>query len=168
MSQLMIILIFASLIGLIAFTIYRYLKSKNVRNLIIHLFLIIIYILVFFGFVFFNNLTPKGGQDEHIYLIIALYIFMILGMLAHYGYNRLSQPAKTRKKFDLGYFIAPVLVSPIIFFPLLATLQSVNIEIETFNIKLLFFCVAFENGFFWKEFCDNRRQDKEGTGNDKK
>lgn len=168
MSQLMVILLLISLVGLITFTLYRYLKTKNTRNLIFHLLLIIIYILVFFGYVLFNDLTPKSGQDDHLYLIIALYLFMILGMLAHYGYTRFSQPAKIRKKFDLGFFLAPVLVSPIIFFPLLTILQSANIEVETLNVKLMFFCIAFENGFFWKEFFDNRREDKEGSGNDKK
>jgi hypothetical protein len=122
--------------------------------------------LVLFSFFLFNGqLTPKSAQDEQLYLIIALYLFMILGMLAHYGYTRFSQPAKIRKKFNLGYFLAPVLVSPIVFFPLLTILQSANIDVESLNVKLMFFCIAFENGFFWKEFFDNRQEDKEGTGN---
>jgi hypothetical protein len=169
MSLLMLILTLISFVGIILIAIYHYFQSKNFRNLFIHLLLIVILCVVFFCFFFPNAaVIPKGNQDDHVYLIISLYFFLVLGMLSHFCYNYLLQPLKKRKKFDFGYFIAPVLISPIVFLPLLATFQNVNLEIENLGAKLMFFCIAFENGFFWKEFFDNRYQEKERSVNDGK
>jgi predicted outer membrane repeat protein len=63
-------------------------------------------------------------------------------------------------------FIGLIVIS--IFIPFLATFQNANFELETFSAKLLFFFVAFENGFFWKEFFNNRCQEKGGSLSAKK
>jgi hypothetical protein len=132
--------------------------------LIIHLFLIIAGGVIIYRFFFPGAaIIPKGRGSDNTYFIIALYLFLILGMFAHYGFGYLTQSSKKRKKFNLGYFMAPILVSPIVFLPFLAAFQNANIEVETMSsAKLMFFCVAFENGFFWKEFFDNRQKEKEG------
>jgi hypothetical protein len=169
MTSLIFILLIISLIGLTIVSIYHYIKSKNVRSLLIHLFLIIACGAVLSWFFFpQSTVIPKGTGPDNTYFIIALYLFLLLGMFANYGFSYLSQPSKKRKKFDLGYFMAPILVSPIVFLPFLAAFQNANIEVETLSsAKLMFFCVAFENGFFWKEFFDNRQKEKEGVQDEK-
>jgi hypothetical protein len=86
---------------------------------------------------------------------------MLLGMAAQYGYNRFEQPKAERKAFDFGLFIAPIFASPIIFIPLLAALQNADLDLTRLTTpKMMVFFVAFENGFFWKEYFDHRRLEK--------
>ncbi|HEX3047569.1 MAG TPA: hypothetical protein VHY08_22650 [Bacillota bacterium] len=160
MSSLMMILTVISFAGLIVVAIFHYFKTKNIRNLIIHLLLSIIgFAFVYWFFFPHDTLTPKGGEEGNDYLIIAAYIFLILGMLVHYVFFRLWSSRK-RKKFDWGYFFAPVLISPIVFIPVLITFQSADINLDTMSAKLLYLFIAFENGFFWREFFDNRCKEK--------
>ena len=84
---------------------------------------------------------------------------MLLGMLAQYGYNYFVTPKSDRKAFDLGVFIAPVFASPVVFIPLLAALQNADIDLTALTIpRMMVFLVAFQNGFFWKDFFDRQRQ----------
>lgn len=109
--------------------------------------------------------TSKGvGENNEIYFVIILYIFMLLGMLANYFYNRFSKPKTNRESFDIGLFIAPIFASPIIFIPLLASLQTADIELSNLTTtKLMVFIVSFQNGFFWKEYFDNRNKEIKNT-----
>ena len=162
MTPLMIVITTISIAGLLAISIYKFIKSKNWKNLIFQILIIVIC----FGFLYFffyaqEEVTTRGGGNNDVYLVIVLYIFMLLGMLAQYLYTRFEQPKSKRKKFDFGLFMAPVFASPIIFIPLLAALQNANINFkELTTAKLMVFFVAFENGFFWKEYFDNRRKEK--------
>ena len=55
--------------------------------------------------------------------------------------------------------LAPVLASPIIFIPLLASQQNADLDLSRFDIpRFMIFLVAFENGFFWREYFDNRKK----------
>ena len=84
---------------------------------------------------------------------------MLLGMLAHWLYVWLETPQRKRPAFDLGLFLGPVLASPIIFIPLLASLQNTDLNLSQIDIpRFMVFVVAFENGFFWKEYFDNRKK----------
>ena len=89
---------------------------------------------------------------------------MILGMFAQYGFKHFSQPFSNRQNFDWGVFISPILVSPLIFLPLLAALQNSINNLETSTApRYMMFLVSFQNGFFWKDFFDNYRK---GSKND--
>jgi hypothetical protein len=46
--------------------------------------------------------------------------------------------------------------SPLVFAPLWSAFQDAGMTLT--SLKYGVFVVAFENGFFWKEFFDNRRQ----------
>ena len=129
---------------------------------------------LFLYLLFYQPEVPvaRGGNGNDIYFVIVLYFFMILGMLAHNLFTRFSRPKQQRREFDLGMFFAPVFASPIIFIPLLSALQNANIDLRDLTTaKFMVFLVAFENGFFWKEYFDNRRQLKKqedveaGNGN---
>jgi hypothetical protein len=92
-------------------------------------------------------------------VIGVLFACMLLGMLAHRLFVWLETPQRKRPTFDLGLFIAPVLASPIIFVPLLASLQNAKPNLAQLDIShFMLFLVAFQNGFFWQEYFENRRR----------
>jgi hypothetical protein len=74
-------------------------------------------------------------------------------MLSQYLYARFTTPAGQRPPFDWGSFIAPIFVSPIIFVPLCSTL-GVGEHADTGQYMI--FLIAFENGFFFKGYFDQR------------
>jgi hypothetical protein len=162
MTGLMTLLTGLSLAALAALSIYRFIKEKNWRLFIMQMVALALcfwFLRALFGFPIVAP-TPRGGQD--VYLVIILYICMLLGMVAHYAYTHFEQPKRRRTKFDVGLFIAPIFASPIIFIPLLAALQNADIDLTQLTVpKTMVFFVAFENGFFWKEYFDHRRQQKE-------
>jgi hypothetical protein len=106
------------------------------------------------------KITPCGGEAEGT-LIFWLYLSMLAGMLAHYGYVSLERPRGRRRKFDLGVFLAPIFVSPIVFLPLASVLEATD-PIQANASRLVLFLVSFENGFFWREFFDNRSRARSG------
>ena len=162
MSPFMTILTILSMAGLLTISIYKCLKSKNLKIFIIQIVIILLAFSVLY-FIFYSKGIPtsRGAGSDDIYLVIVLYFFMLLGMLAQYLYNRFEQPKSQRKEFDFGLFIAPIFASPIIFIPLLAALQNAEIDLKNLTVvKSMIFFVAFENGFFWKEYFDHRRQQK--------
>jgi hypothetical protein len=163
MSGLMTLLTEISLGALLAISVYRLIKSKNWRAFLLQVLLL----ALCFGFLRalfdFPTVAPRARGEQDVYLVIILYLCMLLGMLAQYGYTRFSQPGETRKQFDLGLFVAPVFASPIIFIPRLAALQNADLDLTRLTApRMMVFFVAFENGFFWKEYFDHRRQEKEG------
>lgn len=85
-------------------------------------------------------------------------------MFAQYLYRHFERPKRYRHKWDWGCFIAPIFASPIVFIPLAAAFQSVDIDLTKPNLKLpqlMVFFVAFENGFFWKEHYDRKQKEEE-------
>lgn len=111
-----------------------------------------------------DQATGKGSPEDDITLVVLLACCMVLGMLAQSFYRHFSLPLKIRKgrKFDWGLFLAPVCASPIVFIPLMITLQNANIDLKQLTIpRLMIFFVAFQNGFFWKEHFDRKRREIE-------
>jgi len=98
--------------------------------------------------------------------VIVLYICMLLGMFSNFLYARFTKEKENRGKFDFGTFIAPVFASPVVFLPLLAAFQETGADLQNFtNGKTMIFLVAFQNGFFWKEYFDNVQREKKGEAN---
>ena len=112
-----------------------------------------------------RGLVAKSGKDSDLAFAAVLYLFMVLGMLAHYGYHRFEQPKAKRPPFDWGSFLAPVFASPIVVMPLLVALQNARLDLARLDLpRIMLFVVAFENGFFWKEYFDRRRREKSKDG----
>jgi len=163
MSNLMIFLTASSLLGLFAISVYRYIKYRAAGNFILQLIAICFFAgLLYFFFWSHQPPTPKGDGIKDIVFALVLYFFMLLGMAAQYLFSLFEKPkGKRLAEFDWGLFVAPVFASPIVFLPLLAALQNVDIELDKVTLpRLMVFLVAFENGFFWKEYFDNRREAK--------
>ena len=52
--------------------------------------------------------------------------------------------------------------APIILIPLLAAFQGADIDLAKLTTpRIMMFCVAFQNGFFWKEFFDRKQKEVE-------
>lgn len=111
-----------------------------------------------FGFPFPASLVTKA-EDHQLLLAGAMGLCMIGGMFAQYLYRHFERPAHHRLKWDWGCFLAPVFASPIVFIPLLAAFSNVDIDLANPRLKvpqLMVFLVAFQNGFFWKEYYDRK------------
>jgi len=110
-----------------------------------------------FGFPFPQTLAGKGATQEWV-LAIALYGCMVAGMFSQYIYRVLE---KQQPIFTWRGFVAPLFASPIVFIPLLASFEGTGIDVRnTPSPRLMIFLVAFQNGFFWKEYFDSRRKGK--------
>ena len=104
--------------------------------------------------------TVAMGLREDLPFFAALYICMLLGMFAQYAYRYFERPRRNRMKWDWGLLIAPVFASPIVFVPLATSFTSAGLNLETLTAaRLMIFFVAFQNGFFWKDFYDLQRKE---------
>jgi hypothetical protein len=82
-------------------------------------------------------------------LIGLLYLAMLAGMAAQYVYLK-----SERARFRWHLFVKPVLLSPVVFLPLLAGLQD-HLDGGPWNLaRLMLLFIAFQNGFFWKTLFD--------------
>jgi hypothetical protein len=162
MSTPLLIAIIISLLGLFSLALFSYFRHRQLIRFVLHVFLLLICAFFLYFYFFRAALTARGTEGGNdVAFVIVLYLFMLLGMLAHHLYTRFTLPATDRPKFDFGLFVAPIFASPIIFIPLLSALQNANIDLRQLTTaKLMVFLVAFENGFFWKEYFDHRRQQK--------
>lgn len=99
-------------------------------------------------------LQTRGSPDE-IVSIVFCYMSMVLGMMAEYGYVQAERGNK-KIEFDLMSFLMPIFASPIVFIPLLTLTSEVAIGGAFTRAKLMVYLVAFQNGFFWKSFFEQR------------
>ncbi len=155
MSDLLNWLTAASLLALAGVLFYRDYKAKSARGFILHA--LILLACVAFLWRFFGFLTPEPvarGDNSEVYFIIVLYVIMVLGMLASYAFQHFSKEMAERKEWDFGLFVAPVFVSPVIFIPLLTAFQQAGSD----SPRMMMFLVAFQNGFLWKEYFDQKRK----------
>jgi hypothetical protein len=100
-----------------------------------------------------------GGVDETASLVIC-YGAMIAGMAAQYAFamaERVSR-GEPRGRFELLTFVMPMLVSPIVFIPLLTLTSELGAGGAFTRARLMAYLVAFQNGFFWKQLFEQRRQ----------
>lgn len=158
--------LFVILLGSVYLTllIFRFVKSvKNRAVLLVAMIPFILLLLNFsvldieltsFSFKINEPIRSRGGDDIEVAPLIMMFISMVLGMLFNYLFNRYMKSKQDRLPFDLGVFLAPVLISPIIYVPLYSLFQSG--EFTTTDSRIMLYLVSFENGFFWKEFFDNK------------
>jgi|WetSurMetagenome_2_1015567.scaffolds.fasta_scaffold495386_1 hypothetical protein len=118
-----------------------------------------IFLYLLFGFPVPQTGVLAKGPGDDLTLAAALYVCMLCGMFSQYLYRLLERPRSTRPKWDWGLFLAPIFASPIVFIPLFAAFQGAGIDLKQLTTpRLMVFFVAFQNGFFWKEFFDRKRR----------
>lgn len=84
-----------------------------------------------------------------------LYLSMLLGMAAQYFFYRAEPP----QPFRWLPFVKPLLASPIVFMPLLGSIQASALDLTRFSLaKLMLLLVAFQNGFFWRLFFETQER----------
>ncbi|MDZ7266183.1 MAG: hypothetical protein ONB48_02480 [candidate division KSB1 bacterium] len=159
---MMTLLTALSLLGLAALSVFYFLKSRRLKPFLLQIVVLALCFAALHALFDFPARAPAARGAEDVYFVIVLYLCMLLGMAANYAHNRFLLPKEQRPKFDPGLFFAPIFASPIVFIPLLAALQNVGVDLARLTVpKMMVFFVAFENGFFWKEYFDHRRQEKQ-------
>jgi hypothetical protein len=99
--------------------------------------------------------ATRGGED--VASVVLCYACMLLGMMAEYGYLR-AERGDVTFTFELMPFLMPIFASPIVFIPLLSLMTEDAMTGGAFTrAKLMVYLVAFQNGFFWKSFFEQRR-----------
>jgi hypothetical protein len=149
--------------GLAVLPVCTFVKERRPRPLLLSFAVLAGLALLlhrFFGFPVAQPIpASKGLTPSELPVIGVLFACMLLGMLAHWLYVWLGTPQGKRRKFDFGLFVAPILASPIIFIPLLASQQNTDPSLAQLDVpRFMVFLVAFENGFFWKEYFDNLKK----------
>ena len=71
-----------------------------------------------------------------------MFLCTMLGIMAHYVFY-------LKGKFSWRAFLKPLVISPIVFLPLVGSVQSLT-GLEPMQM-ISFAILAFQNGFFWKE-----------------
>lgn len=163
MSPIATVVMLASICGLAAIAILTYVRTKSWRGpgtALVVLCAITWALHRAFGFPKWPPSTVgRGEARSELPMIIALFLCMIAGMLAQWLQKWLETPKAARAEFDIGTFVAPIFGSPIVFIPLLASLQNANLDLSSLDVpRFMVLLVAFENGFFWKDYFDNRRR----------
>ena len=104
----------------------------------------------------FPSTVGSRGDAETAALVVS-YVAMVLGMAAHYVYAK-AEKGETTLKIEWMPFLMPILASPIVFIPLVSIAGEVGTDGSLFSsARMMVYLVAFQNGFFWKHFFDQRR-----------
>jgi hypothetical protein len=150
-------IILVSLIAFGGWSYWQYRGDKKVGLLVARLMALSAITVLFKVTLGFPFSLAGRGSEVGMQMLVALYISMGLGMVAQYLHRYLELPRDKRGGFDLGQFLAPVLVSPIVFIPLYAALVNSKVDFSAEpSARIMFLLVSFQNGFFWKEYFDSR------------
>jgi CDP-diglyceride synthetase len=115
-------------------------------------------LLLLSGFVLLLHLTtgfPAAASKQSFGGISPLaalglmFVCTMFGIMAHYIFYM-------KGKFSWKNFLKPLVVSPIIFLPLVGSVQSAS-GLESIQM-ITFAILAFQNGFFWKEVLSNVKE----------
>lgn len=160
MSLVLLLIVFASLLGLAVGVGYvdfgRQPRRYGATALLLATALCV------FAFALHDSVESKGTIDETAPVVFC-YFAMLLGMFAEYGYSQ-AERGSEKLTFVLMDFLMPIFASPIVFIPLL-TITADTAQGGAFTrSKLMVYLVAFQNGFFWKSFFEQRRKAVENGG----
>jgi hypothetical protein len=88
-----------------------------------------------------NGQMSFGGGIPTLWCVVLMFLGIILGCVAQAIWN-------AKRKFSWRDFVRPIVVSPILLLPLLASLPADSIEpVQLVAVSIL----AFQNGFFWQQ-----------------
>jgi hypothetical protein len=144
-------------VAVIVFAALQYQRDSRPGKLITQIAAVV---LILSAVVYFlglpGKLIPKGPEENQKFLaaIAAIYVSIVLGMLAESFYKWFGKPkAKRRRKFDWGPTIQPLFVSPILLIPTIGAFQNANIDLMNLGFpSLMILLTAFEKGFLWRHY----------------
>ena len=157
-------LVAISLLGVILLALYSAVRSRNWARFSMQALALVFYAYLIHRLLGSSfDVTPKGPEDtKFLALAATLYACMLLGMLAEGLYSYLDRPRRHRI-LDWGSLLKPLLLSPMVFIPLLASLQNANVDLARLDAaRLMLFLVAFESGFLWKGYLARRASESAG------
>lgn len=102
--------------------------------------------------------TRADNDVQEIAAVAICYVAMLLGMMAEYVYRQ-AEKGQERPTFTPMTFVMPILASPIVFIPLVTIAGEVQAAGILSQAKLMVYLVAFQNGFFWRSFFEQRRRE---------
>lgn len=145
--------------GVASAVVLIYLALRTRRPRVIVLTLLVVALSGWIVYSVSPAATVTRGENEDNTTLVISYVAMILGMTSHYVYLQAERGAK-QLKFNWLSFVMPILASPIVFIPLVSLAGEVPAVGGAFtHAKVMVYLVAFQNGFFWKHFFDQRKQD---------
>jgi hypothetical protein len=167
MSRIMTVIVAASAVLFVVWTAWQFRSSSRRIQGVFAIVVLVLYLALLhfaFGFPALPANFAKGGIETDVGpLVLALFVFMLLGMGAEYLYQYLDAKPEERK-FDWRSFVKPFLVSPLVFVPLAASLQTAQVDLSSFNVPLLMlYLVAFENGFLWRGYFTRKLAQSQGS-----
>jgi uncharacterized membrane protein len=143
--------------GIAAAGVMLYLAFRTRRPRVIVLTLLIVAVSGWIVYSVAPVTAGTRGEGNTATLIIS-YVAMVLGMTAHTLYAEI-ETGKKKLRFRWLPFLMPILASPIVFIPLVSIAGEVPDVGSAFTqAKVMVYLVAFQNGFFWKHFFDQRMQ----------
>jgi hypothetical protein len=155
MSGALSLVLLVSLAGLVCGVAYIDIQRRGARRFLSSLLLVSLAMAVIY-MALPDSIESKGPLDE-VVAVSFCYVAMVLGMFAEYGYSQ-AERGETRLTFRTIDFLMPIFASPIVFIPLLTIATDVSDGGAFTRQKLMVYLVAFQNGFFWKSFFEQRRQ----------
>jgi len=115
-------------------------REKKLKELLGQVILVCFIVVVLNIFTGFPNTRESFGTGNVEFIVIYAFIAMLLGIVSNYFYFN--------HKFCFYTFIRPILVSPMVFIPVLGVITSSSVDTK---VQILSIClVAFQNGFFWR------------------
>lgn len=102
------------------------------------------------------EIETKGAVQEGAAVALC-YVSMLVGMAAQYFYKQAERGDK-KLSFAPLEFLMPIFASPIVFIPLLTITSDLALTGAFTSGKLMVYLVAFQNGFFWKSFFEQRQK----------
>jgi hypothetical protein len=141
-----------SLLGAVI-TLVVYAAHRHVRLWAVTVSLCLVYVVWYWTPLPFQTRPATHPNDDA--AVAICYTAMLLGMATEYLYKR-AESAHDRPIFTPITFVLPVLASPIVFIPLLTIAGGVDATGLVSPAQLMVYFVAFQNGFFWRSFFEQR------------
>lgn len=158
MSATLVFLLTASLVALCGELVYRLMARNRDVHLLPRMLAILVAGLIVYALM--PRRAEQMGSLDETAAIVLCYGAMLLGMAAEYGYSTAERASRGEAipRFDKLTFLMPIFASPIIFIPLLTLTAELGAGGAFTRARLMVYLVAFQNGFFWKQLFEQRRQ----------
>jgi hypothetical protein len=150
---LLLMLSFAAMVGELAYRLAT--RSAGVAPRLIALLVAAAVIYALPGRV------EKMGSASETASIVICYAAMLLGMMAEYAYAQ-AERGQSQFTFEGLTFLMPIFASPIVFIPLLTLTSELGAGGAFTRARVMVYLVAFQNGFFWKIFFEQRQKQIKG------
>ncbi len=110
----------------------------------------------YFGY--FDGIQRKFTLNyNELVVIFALYLATVAGIAGKHFFVQIKGLNERGRQRTIKFLplLRPLIISPIIFLPVLAQFNQMGVQIDTATALLVQLILAFQNGFFWKTILDH-------------